>query len=103
RSIYEQALQIAAMEMLRHLLGTFSRPPRELFDRRDEVSDPVWHSIRDQMLKLEFLRGLGLSGAQFGAASWLAGQFWMRGPRGLLALAKREGARDRIIQVSRSF
>lgn len=76
---YEQALQIACFEVLRHLLagGTI------------EAADEV-------LPKLEYL---GLSGSQWGAARSLANRFYEDGPR---EVNKRFGS-DRSIQVSKNF
>lgn len=74
---YEQALQIAAMEVLRHLVSGGSA----------ETAEP------------SALGHLGLSGAQWGAARGLAVAIHTKGPRALLEMY----ADDRHIQVSKRF
>lgn len=76
---YEQALQIAAMEVLRHLVGGGS------IDDADGV--------------LSGLDYLGLSGAQWGSAKMLANAFHLKGPRAV----HEDYPRDRHIQVSKFF
>ncbi len=76
---YEQALQIAVFEVLRHLLGG--------------------GKIEDADTVLPTLSYLGLSGAQWGAARGLANAFFTDGPR--KTLEKFDD--DRKIQVSAHF
>lgn len=75
---YEQALQTAMVEVLRHLVGG--------------------GSINDESL-MKITEPLGLSGAQWGAARGLAQRFFESGPQATL----KAFADDRRIQVSRHF
>jgi hypothetical protein len=100
---YEQALQIAAMEMLRLLLRGFSRPPKLCFHADQETRNRAFEAAVKEFDGHDSLRDLRLSGAQFGAASWLALRFWVEGPRSLLTRAQGRGHADRGIQVSRYF
>lgn len=101
---YEQCLQIAAMEATRWLVT--HRP------RRASIYWLGEHRDRDQQLgAFEALfgeldaplwsLGLGLSGAQVGAAKRLAVEFWMFGPRAFLERCTIFGKGDRLIQVAR--
>jgi hypothetical protein len=46
----------------------------------------------------------GVTGAQYGAAKWLAWQWCFNGgPAALIARAKERGQEDRIIQASKHF
>lgn len=76
---YEQALQIAAFEVLRHLLN----------GGKIDAAD-------DALARVEYL---GLSGAQWGAARSLARAFYEQGPRKV----HDDFDRDRHIQVSKFF
>lgn len=76
---YEQAVQIAAFEVLRHLLNGGD------IEKTDNV-----------LLSLEYL---GLSGSQWGAARSLARAFHLNGPRKVHEDCKP----DRHIQVSKHF
>lgn len=76
---YEQAIQVAAFEVLRHLLDGGD------IEKADDV--------------LPILEPLGLSGMQWGAARHLANSFYTKGPRGVQEMYKS----DRHIQVSRDF
>jgi len=90
---YEQALQIAMFEMLRHLVN--HRPRIAKSKLRD---DDKWPTIQDTLWNLPTLNGLGLSGAQTGAATQLAAHFYLDGPVKTLA-----GEKTRTIQVSKIF
>lgn len=92
---YEQALQIAMIEVLRHLVAT--KPDSSLWGESREA----WRSQIDNMHEplTPVLEPLGLSGAQWGAACSLAAQIYARGPIEVLKLADS----DRRIQVSRHF
>lgn len=91
---YEQALQIAAMEMLRYWVT--EKPDHDFW--KDEG---VWKRDRDAMDKAVTpkLGPLGLSGAQFGAAVTLSSSLYMRGPRQCLS----EVPKDRHTMISNHF
>lgn len=90
---YEQALQIAMFEMLRYLVN--HRPRIAKSKLRDNNEWPV---IRAALWDLPSLNGLGLSGAQAGAATQLAAHLYLDGPIKTLA-----GEKTRTIQVSKTF
>lgn len=94
---YEQAIQITAAEVLRHLL-------EQQYDSKAWESKDTWDrdlkQIREAGFKNQRIDALGLSGAQWGAAVGLATSLYMHGPRGIL---KDSDVKDRLIQVSRSF
>ena len=94
---YEQAIQVTATEVLRHLLDA----------KYDAMSwDDTENRKRDrkQIDKFSFankhIKTLGLSGAQYIAALNLACQIYMRGPR---AVFGDERVKDRKILVMRDF
>lgn len=89
---YEQALQIAMFEILRFLLA--EKPDPSLWEDSD-----IWREWRDKLYDLETLKGLGLSGAQAGAALSLATGLYMRGPRTCL----KEVLDSRHTMVSKHF
>lgn len=91
---YEQAIQTTAVEILRHLVDAGYDPA--MWDDRD-----VWRADRDAIDKAVNPRveGLGLSGAQWGAAMNVATMFYMRGPAAALALAPE----NRRIMASAHF
>jgi hypothetical protein len=92
---YEQALQLAMVEVLRHLVAT--KPDSSVW----AVSSDAWRAQIDSMHEpmMPILDPLGLSGAQWGAACALAGKIYADGPIAVLKAAKP----DRKIQVSRRF
>jgi hypothetical protein len=94
---YEQALQIAAVEMLRWMLATnvdtASWETEEGYSKFREERDAA-------LFKNEIIKQLGLSGAQWGAAGNLATNIYTRGPAVCFA---DEAVNDRLIQVSKSF
>jgi hypothetical protein len=57
-------------------------------------------AIQDAAFKNDTLNKLGLSGAQFGAATQLAARLYMDGPRKIMNAPEIE---DRKIQVQRTF
>lgn len=94
---YEQCIQIAAAETLRHLLD-------KQYDTDMWTDTQQWSADRDSIEKYAFanetVSKLGLSGAQWGASLNLATQLYQNGPR---AVIKDERVKDRKIQVSRNF
>lgn len=88
---YEQALQIAAVEALRCL--------DEYADAGNVVEEEKIEEITDPGL----LRVDGLSGAQAGAARWLAWKWFMLGEEGLKEKAREHDDEDRLIQVSNTW
>lgn len=92
---YEQAIQIAAIEIsrkLRHYLPTGTKEDRN--QDIDKIVNEVIHRIEIG----------GMSGAQVGAAKWLAWQWCHNGgPKALCDRAKKQGKDDQVIQVSRDF
>lgn len=91
---YEQALQITVFEILRHLLDTGA--DASAWDDKD-----VWSLAQDEISKavMPHINGLGLSGAQWGAALSLATSFYIHGPEG----AMNQVEQDRRIMVSRAM
>lgn len=90
---YEQAIQITAAEMLRHIWGDAAavmrdaQPETAARARADALVDPR-------------LDPLGLSGAQWGAAAALAARLFTWGPRKMFTDPKMK---DRMISVSKDF
>lgn len=95
---YEQAIQVAAVEICRRLNGPFALPT----DR--EVLSAAFDLALDQAIRAEPVLG-GLSGAMAGAAKSLAAQFLHNGWRGALEKfeAQCPDQRDRLIQIRKSF
>lgn len=91
---YEQALQITAFEILRHLLSA-------KYDAAAWVSTEAWKVDRDKIEKAVFpvVDGLGLSGAQWGAALHIAFRQYRDGPLVFIKSAPD----DRKIQVSKDW
>ena len=95
---YEQALQIAAVE--------FARACKDLTGLKNHhkpSSDKFTKCCEERLREID--NGLlGLSGAQFGAARWLAWEWCVNGgPAKLQERCKQQGEEDRQIQVSKSF
>lgn len=94
---YEQAIQVAAAEVLRHIL-------EKGYVLDDSTTDEGWRSVGEEIRNASFanpvIRGLGLSGAQYGAAVNIAMNLHRRGPR---AIFNDERVKDRMIQVSKNF
>lgn len=89
---YEQAIQVTSLEILRALL------PKQF---RAWKNEKRFKSLRDTV-EAEVhpkIKGLGLSGAQFGAAWNLALCLYRRGE----AAMEEDGAKDRKILVSKTF
>lgn len=104
---YEQALQITAFEMLRYMLTNPIDWEEVEKDKADERPYELryWKKYRDEMDKTLFAEGspvkdLGLSGAQYGAASSLASALARRGPGSVMAEPQ---VADRHIMVSNKF
>lgn len=94
---YEQAIQITAAEVLRHLLA--AKYDHAKWPDKDEwVRDR--DLIRDASFKNKTINDLGLSGAQYGAAVSLATKLYMDGPRKTMNTPELQ---DRKIQVNRTF
>lgn len=92
---YEQAIQVTAVEILRHLITTEA-------DVANWSDAEAWQVEREAIETALFanpvIEGLGLSGAQWGAAMNLATIFYRRGPADALA---DEAVKDRKILVSK--
>lgn|GEM_PF-2040552 len=95
---YEQAIQITAAEVLRHMLDT-KYNHAEWDDKEHWARDR--DLIRDASFKNKIINDLGgISGAQYGAAVNLACRLYMDGPRKVM---NEPTIKDRHIQVSRTF
>lgn len=93
---YEQAIQVAAIEFMRLAVA-------EKFDAADPKElNKRWSDLCDRALKPIDEKLGGLTGAQFGAAEWLAFKLYA-GPAEFERLVKRRGEDDRLIQVSRAW
>lgn len=92
---YEQALQITVAENLRHLLSV--KPPRPC---PEDQLKAVHEAMEQASFENEVIKKLGLSGAQFGAAGYLAWQLYQRGPIDVMRDPKLQ---DRHIQISKFF
>lgn len=94
---YEQAIQIAAAEILRHLL-------EKSYDAMGWLSSNAWANDRAAIETYGFanarVQALQLSGAQWNAALSLATALYKNGP---IALALDARNKERLIQVSRRF
>ena len=90
---YEQAIQIAAFEILRHLIAQ----KYDVDTWEDEAA--IKKVSKDAEAVFSVVAPLGLSGAQWGAAMNIAACFYRQGPRKALSLA----GQDRRIQVSKNF
>ena len=106
---YEQAIQVAAIEITREALSDTDRlaPIMDSMKGTEEerrVATEAWDAIASAAIAKVDDRLGGLSGAMYGAARWLAWQ-WVGngGPRELYDRAHRDGKEDRLIQVSKAF
>ena len=94
---YEQAIQITAVEIVRHLL-------QAKYDTNLWENDDVWKRDKDNIEKAVFgnpvVKKLGLSGAQWGAAFNLANFMYRDGP---VKVMKDARVKDRHIQIRRNF
>lgn len=92
---YEQAIQTAAVEMARDNVGIVL--PEDKDERNHE-----WDRLCSASLSKHDEALGGLTGAMFGAASWLAYQWCHNGgPDGLIERAKEQNRET--IMVSKSF
>lgn len=94
---YEQAIQVAAVE--------FARAGKDMARTGDAAKDSEsFEAICHKRLhELDDSLG-GLSGAQYGAAKWLAWQWCFGGgPERLIERARKEGKEDDTIQVSNTW
>lgn len=97
---YEQAIQVAAVEMARD--GQSFKPTG------DKTADSkAWDAICTESLRKHDEQLGGITGAMYGAASWLAYQWCHNGgPADLMRLAEEKAkadGKDRRIQISRNF
>jgi hypothetical protein len=97
---YEQAIQITTAELIRIILDAgydcnkWANPDDPTDWNRDR------EKIQDAAFENETLKPLGLSGAQYGAALFLAAKLCIYGPKKLMTDPK---IKSRKIQVSRRF
>lgn len=88
---YEQAIQVFMIEILREYVMRGQK----------DYSAEEWGAMCDAVLKTMDDKLGGLSGAQYGAARWLAYQFVFKGWEQVKAdLKKHDEKDDRWIQVS---
>ena len=90
---YEQAIQVFVIEILRETV----------MRAKEDYSDAEWDAMCEAVLKSMDDRLGGLSGAQYGAARWLAYQFFKHGWDDVKRRAKEYEKNDgdsRWIQVS---
>lgn len=92
---YEQVIQITTAEILRCLLA-------KSYDHASWSNDDAWKKdlAEIEAVTMPTISGLGLSGAQWGAALNLACHFYQRGS---IAVMTDERVKDRHIQVQRTF
>lgn len=92
---YEAALQEAAVEMARDGIASVWRPSAD-----HEANINGWREIARESARKHSERLGGLTGAMFGAASWLAYQ-WVHngGPAKLIDRATADDKSDRVIVV----
>ena len=90
---YEQVIQITAAELVRHML-----------EANYTFSDEKWPEEREAIEQASFknkaIKGLGLSGAQYGAALQVALKLVTEGP---VKIMTDKAVEDRKIQVNRTF
>lgn len=98
---YEQCIQVACMEVVRDLLNV----PMPVDG--DVPGWKAWYSLADAALdRANEFPGMGMSGAQAGAAKSLAAQFLKHGPKAFFEVFIPEHAPDRAedkILVSRNW
>lgn len=95
---YEQAIQIAAAEILRYMLDNALNTTESWDDSAVWMRDRA--AIEAASFEHPVIRKLGLSGAQWGAAMSIASNLYRRGP---IAALTDEAVKDRKIQVSKHF
>lgn len=89
---YEQAIQVFMIEVLREAVMRGKKAEDYTNEQWDEMATAVLKTMDDKLG--------GLSGAQFGAARWLAYQLFANGWEHVRAKAKENGQEDRWIMVS---
>ena len=94
---YEQAIQITCAETLRFMLAQHYDPAD--WNDKDKTRK-INEEIREASHKNETISKLGLSGAQYGAATNLAGHIYFDGPAKCF---QEEEVKDRLIQVRNTF
>lgn len=87
---YEQALQIVAVEVVRWLLQ--NKP--DLTEQWRATDNRLWEAIGP---KIDYL---GITGAQWGVAVWLAMQLYQKGPCEIML---DENLSERKIQIMKDF
>lgn len=88
---YEQAIQLAAIEFARAGMGLKEKPTEE-----------EWSALCSKELERIDESLLGLTGAQYSAANWLAFHWCFRGgPDGVLREAKERKEDSRCILISK--
>lgn len=98
---YEQAIQILAVEFTRAAMDNFESREGESLKEEGERFKKLCNETLTEDLDNDIG---GATGAQFGAACWLAYQWSMGGgPKGLIEKAKTEGQEDRVTLVSRAW
>jgi len=94
---YEQAIQITIAELLRNMLA-------EKYDATAWTDEEKWKVDREKIRTASFanpvIDKLGLSGAQYGAATSVATKLYMDGP---ITCLTNPQIKDRLILVSKSF
>ncbi len=95
---YEQCIQVAAVE--------FARACKDLTGMKNDDKDSTERftaKCEERLREIDDKLG-GMSGAQFGAARWLAWQWCFNGgPKEVQIRLKARGEDDRAIQVSRDW
>lgn len=94
---YEQAIQVAAVEMVRAMLAD-----GRTWWEGDGDNEQAWRTVRDSVdhATRGILEPIGLSGAQFSQAMHLAAHIYRKGP---IVVMHDPQVESRRIQVSRSF
>lgn len=97
---YEQCIQITTAEILRHMLDK----KYDASKWSDQQSwDKDYEQVKDAGFKNDRIVGLGLSGAQWGAAVHLAHDIYKNGPVAVMKRYADAGQGQRRIQVRRNF
>lgn len=96
---YDQCIQVAAIEIMRDQIGKDLPPPQDDAETSEEArARRAWGD--DSLARIDKQVG-GMSGAQAGAAKWLAYRILAEGWQALARRAKEKGEDDRIQQFSR--